>query len=200
MVRWLALGCVGIIVLGVVTWRLVTWGPSGSRHRARDSTDPAVSLETRIAALESRPARERVVFVERPFVGSAQSSDPETPASEPPGDPSKQASTEDRAAVAKLEARFRRESFDPAFAREAAAAAREGLESGGHSRVDSIECAKSMCKIVVTHDNLDEQTEVANRVQAVPFFAESTYYSYERDATPPRTTLYVARAGHNLRD
>jgi hypothetical protein len=72
------------------------------------------------------------------------------------------------------------------------------VEDGPGSRVEAVECVSSLCKVVVTHDSLDEQRGLGTKVERVPFFGEGTYFSYERDVLPPRTTLYVVRQGHSF--
>jgi hypothetical protein len=163
--------------------------------------DPIAELERRLAQLEARPSGDRVVLVQQAASAADKRDVPES--ENQPSDPADEAkllAQKQAAATDALEARLLRETPDPAFNGEATRAAREGVETGGGSRVASVECVSSMCKVVTTHDTLEDQSSIGTKIEKVPFFGEGTYFSYERDVTPPRTTLYVVRPGHSFRE
>jgi len=204
MKRWLVSATLGTLLVGggvlAFAWRHSA-ASANPRHETRgNSTDRIEYLEQRIAELEARASAERVVVVQQPTWPPDQREVSES--EKQPSDPAAEAqiAAQKAAAAAGLEARMQKENPDPAYGREATRLAREGVEVGGGSRVASVECVTSMCKVVTTHDTLEEQSKLATKVETSPFFGAGTYFSYERDVTPPRTTLYVIRAGHKFRE
>jgi hypothetical protein len=59
-------------------------------------------------------------------------------------------------------------------------------------------CGRTMCKLVVSHPDRDRQSEFASKMADEPQLDTEVAYRYDPDATPPRTTMWVARSGHKI--
>jgi hypothetical protein len=204
MKHWSIAALLALVVLvstaAALSWRRFAASPSPARSGARADIS---AIERRLAELETRPSHERVVYVHgsaQPPAQAAPHSDASPPEAPAPVDEARMMLEKQTAATALLDARFVNETPDPAFSREATQAARQGVEDRPGSRVATVECVSSLCKVVITHDSLEEQRGIGTKVESVPLFGEGTYFSYERDVVPPRTTLYVVRRGHSFQE
>jgi hypothetical protein len=198
---WQILVPLAAVALGSTVFAL-SWRRSSVPRRSppEDVGKQVAELRRRLAELEARPNGDRVVVVQQPseLAARAEAAEKDAPAREPEDD--RPLAEKVAAAADALEVRFLGEPPDPAFTREATQSARYGVEVGGGSRVASVDCVRSMCKVVTTHDTSEEQMTIASKVEMVPFFQPGTYFSYERSALPLKTTLYVIRPGHSFRN
>jgi len=68
------------------------------------------------------------------------------------------------------------------------------------SRISEADCRTRLCRIVVEHDSLDDQKQLAKSILGSPPFDQDVLFRYDVDSSPPRTILYVARDGYALRN
>jgi hypothetical protein len=61
------------------------------------------------------------------------------------------------------------------------------------------ECGTSLCRVVLVHPSLADQKAIDELGAHAPF-DQGTYYHYTGDESAPRTTLYVVREGHSIRE
>jgi hypothetical protein len=103
------------------------------------------------------------------------------------------------ALMSTLQDRYRSETIDPKWSptriQEIKAAFATTLPEVA---VLSAECASTLCKVVVEHPDADSQGSLAERAPEAQGLGTPTYYLLDRHSTPPRTTLFMARAGHRL--
>lgn len=62
----------------------------------------------------------------------------------------------------------------------------------------SARCATTMCKVVVSHANVDQQREFSSDITQEPILDAEVMYKYDPDAQPPTTTMWISRKGHRL--
>jgi hypothetical protein len=66
------------------------------------------------------------------------------------------------------------------------------------TRLASVQCASSLCKVVLQHDTAAAQHDVASHLGGLPAMRAGIFYRYDEDPNQPRTTLYVLREGFDL--
>ena len=71
-------------------------------------------------------------------------------------------------------------------------------ESVPGTRLASVQCASSLCKVVLQHETAAAQHEIASHLGGLPAMRAGVFYHYDEDPNQPRTTLYVLREGFDL--
>jgi hypothetical protein len=67
-----------------------------------------------------------------------------------------------------------------------------------HSQLVAAACARTMCRVTVSHADVDAQRTFAAEMAEESALETEVAYKYDAEATPPTTTMYVSRKGHSL--
>lgn len=192
--------CVSLIGLLVVM--ISAFSERGSRPPERGSataaaaSDPVVALQREVGLLKQLVMRPRVMSV------------PSTPTqdSNATGEsrdldmaPQPVKAIEPGQVVAMLEAHFAGESADRAWSDTLRRELSHVLDvSQTRTTVSAVECATSLCKVTLIHENLEAQRELGPTIASLPVLSAGVFYSYLDNEKPPRTVLYVMREGHDI--
>jgi hypothetical protein len=65
-------------------------------------------------------------------------------------------------------------------------------------KVVGVECATTMCRVELSHDDPDSQSSLMEKTSESDALNTETFYLFDKEATPPRTVLYIAREGQRL--
>lgn len=119
----------------------------------------------------------------------------------PRRDLEQKAAAENKRIALELEKVFTTEPIDAAWSLETTRTIRGALGTGLEgARVEEAGCASSLCRIVFTHTAPDGQRELSGRIDALDTFKTGLFFDYDKESTPPRTTLYVLREGRPFPD
>jgi hypothetical protein len=193
LVSVLAVG-VGISVYATAQHHFASGRAKGSPEAL---TREVRELQGQVQALQSN-ARPQVVYVSAPVepVATTQPKAEEPPDAEPVLEPAER----QLAAAADLRARFESQPVDRAWSSAATRELQESLaRSTPSTRVLQVDCATSLCRVVLAHDSEDDQRALAGRVAAETGFKEGVFYDYTSTETALSTTLFVLREGHSFR-
>jgi len=160
-----------------------------TRKATPDSARLASDVENLRRDVESLRAENLATRAARPAV--------QTPAPEPssagPLGPQEAAAAEGaerRRYQQHMEVLFHRQYRDVAWADETEQELRTAIgDLAGGTRARQVECAATMCKLVITHDDETQQRELAGAIGSKPPFQRSIYYAYDGLTT----TLYVLK-------
>jgi hypothetical protein len=98
-----------------------------------------------------------------------------------------------------IDAQFDTETDDPSWSPDATRGFEELLKKHAeHATLMSAKCANTMCRIVVSHADGDKQREFASEMSDESALDTEVAYKYDAEATPPTTTMWVARQGHKV--
>jgi hypothetical protein len=98
-----------------------------------------------------------------------------------------------------LDGRYNGESVDPSWSVGRATAIKTAFATAMPDvNVVAADCATTLCKVVVQHTDGESQAGLMERASEVEALGTETFFLFDKDATPPRTTLYMARAGEKL--
>ena len=191
---------IGLAVTGSVgfLWKRAP-ALSAVGNAGRQGADPAAedvaTLKREVASLK----RLAVAQALRPLAAT-----PAQPGEPPRGDPAlparRFAPGEQRKLVGDaLESRFAGEPIDPSWSAARVQMLRETFaRSLPGINVTQAACASTLCKLAVEHSDGESQTALMEKLSGAEGVDAEVYYLFDREAVPPRTTLYVARPGQTL--
>lgn len=208
-----------LVVVALVAYFVLQDDPS-----ATIAADPSAAereaqlraLQEQVAALQQRVADAEASMMRSaptPSVGAAVKAAPSTddsPASAPAPTALPQAA-EERAittnvmrekTLATLENKLADEQLDAGWAGNFQAQLEQGLqsESFNGTRLSAVTCKSSLCRVTLTHDNVDMQEQFFEHMLELPVMANTQAY-YQRKDHPDGSTslvLYIAREGQTL--
>jgi hypothetical protein len=198
--RWTVLLCVGLI--GVVILLISATSEPSGRPAERDIAtvaavdDSVVVLQREVAFLKQRMMRSREMST-----STKVTQDPNTTVESRDMDTVRQPvkTLELRQVAAMLEAHFTGDSADPAWSYTLRRELSDAVDLRQmRTTLSAVECATSLCKIILVHENLKAQTEFAPTIASVPALSSGVFYTYLNNENPPRTVLYVMREGHDI--
>jgi hypothetical protein len=109
--------------------------------------------------------------------------------------------THNKDVFAKLETRFKSETPDSFWSRRMSLQIRDVLaEKVPRAELLQVNCAATLCRVVVRHDDSANQARFGQQVTWLEPFRPGVLYDYDRVSDPPRTTMLVLREGHSFRD
>jgi hypothetical protein len=197
--RWLAvvgaltvLGAVAIASLVLRARRDAT----AAAARQREATEEIAALRSELGLLRAEVGRQRVSWrtqVPAPAAAPTLAAPAATP---------EERQAADRAAAADIQSlvasRFRSERRDPSWSNLGASLIEQNLRQAGlGGSLRGVECATTMCQVALELDT-DSSEHLAERLTELPAFQTQVLYQPHADTRPPRLTLFVARAGHQL--
>jgi hypothetical protein len=212
MSRRFAVYGLGALALGLSAWVVVERGEAAAQPSAQagDATSVEVAaLRREVAALRSESRREREQ-AERVLVtadsapalaegGPATTPPPAQPASptEVVRERAERAREVQRAAVTSLEARFTGEELDTAWSTDTERQIKGVVGATLGAKLEEVECASTLCRVVVSHGSRQDQRNLAEIRTHEPF-QQGIYFDYDYDAL--KTTMFVLRRGHSFRE
>jgi hypothetical protein len=188
-------GIVGLAVaaLAVVAWKRASAGPPRHIEEAsagEQDREELAALRRDVSSLKRLAAVQAVRSAA--VVGlPAASANPRPP--RPP------VAEQRKAVIAGLEGRLGAEAHDPQWSRTRADEIRGGFATAMPDvNVLSADCATTVCKVVVQHADVESQAGLMEKATEVQSLDVETYFVFDKEASPPRTTLYMGRPGHSL--
>ena len=190
----------------------------GERDRAREHRAEMDRLRAQVAHLASAQEKATTALMLRDATMNARSAVASTSANPEGGERShstgrapdpgvsleevierqRRVNTERIAAIAvQLDQQLRTQAYDRAWdqrIRAEAASVVEGSESG---RVQKVDCATNLCRILVAHESAEQQRQLGDRISGQPPFNEGDVL-YQYDETTLTTALYKSRVGTTL--
>jgi len=104
-------------------------------------------------------------------------------------------------AAAELEERLANEPREAAWGTAITAQIRESVTARvPNARVLETECGSSLCRVVLSHGSPEDQQAIGQALASEEPFQPGVLYEYDKQANPPRTTLYVLRQGRSFRE
>jgi hypothetical protein len=98
----------------------------------------------------------------------------------------------------KLDARVAMEPVDVSWRNQTLAELKKTFTPITGSTVRNAECRSQLCRIEVEHQTANSQRGLAREISGQAPFDQEVVYRYDLNSKPPKTTLYVARAGTSL--
>lgn len=132
---------------------------------------------------------------------TSSSSEAAAPAAQPPADlPAMRAAALERRRerAEKLSRAFSADGMDREWSVQTVRAIQATVAATGGGRLLQAKCASHLCRVLVEHGSLNEQTEFAQEIWKSPPFDQGVFFDYDKASNPPKTTLYVAREGTEL--
>jgi hypothetical protein len=199
----LAAGAIAATLIAV-SWRApgsLTPGGKGVPTAGRAGADvDLATLAREIDALKAKARAPQVLVVAKP-TEQAQPSAGDQAAAADPEVRLAQAKEQQRQAASTLDKKHASEQVDQVWSEKQSRGIRDAVASKDpRTVVAAVNCASSLCKIVLNHDSEDAQRQVANNLGELEPFRAGVFYSYDESANPRRTTLYVLREGHDFRE
>ena len=201
MKRWLiaAIGLAGVAcLLPWVSWRRDETATVDQDHTVEVLTKKLHALEQRVVTLQTRPAPSWPAHAQAEEDSSPAPQDPHgapADAKEPPSSAEQRLAT----AAAALEDTFYAEPKDGVWSSSMVARITGSLKtSAPGAHMVEASCASTMCRVVVSHDDVGAQQDLATTLASSGPFTQGVFYDYDRASTPPTTTLYVMREGHKF--
>jgi hypothetical protein len=196
----LGLGAIAVMIVGV-SWRdrarSARTVASTDEHPA--SSDEIVALRRDVALLKTRSTIPPPGLLVVP-VGEK----PEKDTRSAPPDPAvarAQAEEQVRQVTETLERKVATEPVDRSWGDKQSAEIRNAIGEGiAGTRLSSVQCAASLCKVVLQHDTAAAQHEAAPKLGGLPPMRAGVFYHYDEDPNQPRTTLYVLREGFDFHE
>jgi hypothetical protein len=207
MKLWTITGIIGVAAVAAVAGRALPQGVTPLAPKAAAGDDAlrreVAALRLKVAELD-RADRSALLAASVQPPGDAPAAEGASPkdvgeATEPGSGPSPE--EKNREIAEDIGARFAAEPVDAAWRLGMMRRLRDALESsagGGH--VDDLDCAATLCRIVLRHDGPDAQREVGALVAPLEPFRAGVFFDYDRESAPPKTTLYVLREGYTFAD
>jgi histone H3/H4 len=98
-----------------------------------------------------------------------------------------------------LEGRFDSEAADPRWSAGRVQVLRDTFaHSMPEMNVVAADCATTLCRVTVEHTDVENQDSLMEKISSADGVEAEILYLFDKEATPPRTTLYIARPGHTL--
>jgi hypothetical protein len=195
------------ITLSAAGAMVVLWRHGSRSPHASGGADVLSDQDVReeIVALKQEVARLRARAPVSVDLGSlrAASSAPAEPSAVPERDPAAQAEEQRRRDVdvaRRLGQLLSRGRADVAFADRVSRQVMDTLKGGVDGASVQATCGDSLCRLVLSHADAAAHTKLGSILaEHAPDDAE-VLFQRDLEATPPTTTVYLARQGHNLRD
>jgi hypothetical protein len=189
---------VAITVAGLAAAGLIAFA-----FRRAPAPPPVAELSGRepAAADELAELRRKVASLERRSVTPAAPAPPPVAAPAPPRPSMARLppAEQKRLVTEALESRYGGEAVDAAWSPTRVKEIKTAFASAlPEVTVLAAECATTLCRVLVQHADGDSQGSLMERAAEADGLGTQTIYLFDKDANPPRTTLYMARAGHRL--
>jgi hypothetical protein len=89
------------------------------------------------------------------------------------------------------------EGIDRTWARDTERQIQQVVAMTAGTKLDTVECAATLCRVVVRHDTREDQRNLADIRHQEPF-QQGIYFDYDHAAL--KTTMFVLRRGHSFRE
>jgi hypothetical protein len=162
--------------------------------------DAFEALQREVASLKAMAAVREIQGAARSKT-QAGADAPAAPATNTAAAPRHRLTSEQRreALTEALEERWVAEAVDPSWSPRHVALIKTNLSTAMPDvQVVSASCLTSLCKVVVQHAGSDSQDSFMERASTMEGMDTPAYFFFDHEATPPRTVVYLARAGQKL--
>ena len=188
-----------IVTIVGVSWRdrarSARTAVSADEHTA--STDEIAALRRDVAVLKAKSASPTPELLMVP-VGEKAKDDPPAAAPDPVAVQA-QAEEQARQVTEALERKYVTEPVDRSWGDKESDEIRNAIGDGLRgTRLTSVQCASSLCKVVLDHDTAADQHEAARQMTRLAPNHAGVFFHYDEDPNQPRTTLYVLREGFDV--
>jgi hypothetical protein len=203
MKRWIMLPVVSLLIVAVfvvfVRRGVAARRDAPPRLDADTSTaDELGALRREVDSLKNKSEMPRVQYVARETVAPSPAAPPPSAA---PSQSPEEAEQRHREAFAELEARFAAETIDSSWSVNTVREIKDAITANASgTQLVEAECATSLCRIVLSHDDAEAQKQLGFSLVNQASFQVGVMYDYDYSSTPPKTTLLVLREGHSFRD
>jgi hypothetical protein len=147
------------------------------------------------AALANQPSEHAVEANAPPPAAPAPSDAP--PVSQ---DDEEAAAETNRKIAEDLDARYTKEPADPAWSVGNVRKIRDVAATLKGARLLDANCATSLCRVVLGHNEIGDQYGLGRQLVALDPFTHGVFYSYDKTPGALKTTLYVLREGKTFSD
>jgi hypothetical protein len=97
-----------------------------------------------------------------------------------------------------IEQAFQLEARDSSWSGQAEAQIEAAMSALSSAKMVSRECRATLCRVVASHEDEKSQREMPTQLTRLPPFDNAVFYTHDITSVPLTTTMYVARAGHEL--
>jgi hypothetical protein len=97
-----------------------------------------------------------------------------------------------------IEQGFQQESPDPAWSAEAEGQIDRAVSTLPDAKMVSRACRATLCRVVVSHESPGSQRQFTKQISHLPPFDNRVVFQPDFASVPITTTMYLARAGHQL--
>jgi hypothetical protein len=97
-----------------------------------------------------------------------------------------------------IEQAFQLEARDSSWSGLAEAQIDAAMSALSSAKMVSHECRATLCRVVASHEDEKSQREMPTQLSRLPPFDNAVFYAHDVTSVPLTTTMYVARAGHEL--
>jgi hypothetical protein len=97
-----------------------------------------------------------------------------------------------------IEQGFQQESPDPAWSAESEGQIDSAVSRFPDAKMVSRACRATLCRVVVSHESQGSQRQFTKQISHLPPFDNRVVFQPDFASMPITTTMYVARAGHQL--
>jgi hypothetical protein len=181
--------------LGVLFWRKTPAPPPAPVATASEPrADELDQLKREMASLK------RLTVAQAIHAQKAPAAAPSSAEARPTrGKPALPPAEQRRVLTETLDGRYNGESVDPSWSAGRVTAIKAAFATAMPDvNVIAADCATTLCKVVLVHEDGESQSGLMERASEVEALATETFFLFDKDTTPPRTTLYMARAGERL--
>ena len=194
---------VTVALAAVIFWR---WAPplrphaeaSTSGRESEQARDDIEALKREVASLKGMTAARALVTSPAPTEPAPAPAPAPAPSAQKPRKRLTQAE-EEAMFAAPLEEAFKAQRPDPSWSSARATEIKGAMvQSLPGTRVLAAECQTTLCRVVVEHDDDESQSSLADKAPTIPSLDVETFLFFDKQSTPPRTTMYLARPGTPL--
>jgi hypothetical protein len=185
----------------------------GTRHAPPKSEQADAKLASELLALQRevqslKQTRTRTSPANQPSEHAAEAETVSPPPPAPAASDAPPVSQDDEEAAAEtnrkiaseLDDRYTKEPADPAWSVGNVRKIRDVAATLKGARLIDANCATSLCRVVLGHSEIGEQSELGRQLVALDPFTHGVFYSYDKTPGALKTTLYVLREGKTFKD
>ena len=190
------------LALAAALWWKDRAAQATSEARTQANLEQEIArLREEVEGLKKRPVTPKIEYLE-PSEAVSSAVAPSSPPSAPvdPQAVQERQVAHQKEVFAKLETRFNGEPPDTLWSRRMSSQIRDALaEKVPGADFLQVNCAATLCRIIVGHEDLTNQARFGGEVTWLEPFRPGVLYDYDTVSDPPRTTMLVLREGYSFR-
>jgi type IV secretory pathway VirB10-like protein len=200
----LALAAAGSLLAAAAYFIGARPAPPKSEQADAKLASELLALRREVQSLKQTQTRTALANQPSEHAAEANAAPPPAPAASdapPVSQDDEQAAAEtNRQIASELDARYTKEPADPAWSVANLRKIRDVAATLKGARLIDANCATSLCRVVLGHNELGEQSELGRQLVALDPFTHGVFYSYDNTPGALKTTLYVLREGKTFKD